>query len=162
MQAGQSIRFRINVWLLAMMEKESSTFLSLVAKFLELWRPQMETWRESWRSLGLQADFWWGFGNLCRFLGRPRFISMHSCSHIFTDSLQGSFIPLKSNTRIPPRHPCRIWSDWATQCALSRYCNRYTKAYCGFRCHINSLSKGNWWISTFAELESLLMVNERE
>lgn len=51
-----------------------------------------------------------------------------------------------------------MWSDWAAQHTLSRYCSRYREAYNGFWCRIHSLSKGklinihfcwvrvSWWL----------------
>lgn len=79
------------------------------------------------------------------FTARQAWVHWHALVvlYFFTASLRGSFIPWKSNTRIPPRHPCRTQSGWATRHTLSRYCSRYRKAYNGFQCCINSLSKGN-------------------
>lgn len=51
-----------------------------------------------------------------------------------------------------------MWSDWAAQHTLSRYCSRHREAYNGFWCRIHSLSKGilinihfcwvriSWWL----------------
>lgn len=148
--AGRSIGFRIRV--LAMQFAPLPFFFPVVT-LLSLWRLQLLTGGQSWTIGSILGRCWKHLGS---------YISMLSWSHIFTGSLQGSFIPLKSNTRIPPRHPCQIWSVWPTWHTLFRYCNRYRKADNGFQCCINSLSKGNRWISTSAELESLLTVNQCE